>query len=382
MIFMKTIPGLILAAMLATGVTAQVPPSAPPPLPSPGDSTPPATPAPQPPAALPPAELSPVPASKPATKAATTKKKTAKKKVATTKKPAAPAAKEIQPAVPLIVNEPAEARQNNVNVRGQANINSEVVAHLKQGETVTVLEEVTLKHPKTDEPAKWAKITLPPSAHAWVNKSFLDANKAVVPAKLNLRSGAGENFSVIGLLHKGDTVKEVSTKGDWTEIEAPAGAYAFVAAHLLTHKEAAAPVVAPPVIPTPVPTPAIVENTQPVVPPPTDVPVASATPAAVPPINPAPVPDPLPVQDETPAPPRIIEREGIVGNTVSIQAPSHFQLESLDNGKVIDYLYTTSTNLVLQRYKGMTVLVTGEEGLDERWPNTPVITIQKIQVVQ
>ena len=41
----------------------------------------------------------------------------------------------------------------------------------------------------------------------------------------------------------------------------------------------------------------------------------------------------------------------------------------------MDYLYTTSTNLSLARYKGLTVLVQGEEELDERWPNTPVLTI-------
>jgi hypothetical protein len=67
---------------------------------------------------------------------------------------------------------------------------------------------------------------------------------------------------------------------------------------------------------------------------------------------------------------------------VSIQAPSYYQLESLETGKPIDYLYSTSTNLVLSRYKGKTVLVTGEESLDERWANTPVLTISKIQLVQ
>jgi len=30
----------------------------------------------------------------------------------------------------------------------------------------------------------------------------------------------------------------------------------------------------------------------------------------------------------------------------------------------------------------MTVLVSGEEELDERWPNTPVLTIQRIQTVK
>ena len=81
-------------------------------------------------------------------------------------------------------------------------------------------------------------------------------------------------------------------------------------------------------------------------------------------------------------PKRIVEREGIVRGTASIQAPTHFELVSPENGRPINYLYTTSPNLDLRRYKGLHIIVTGEEGLDERWANTPVITIQKIQVVE
>jgi hypothetical protein len=54
-------------------------------------------------------------------------------------------------------------------------------------------------------------------------------------------------------------------------------------------------------------------------------------------------------------------------------------LISADTGKTINYLYTTSNELDLRRYKGLRVVVTGEEALDERWPNTPLITIQRIQ---
>ena len=68
--------------------------------------------------------------------------------------------------------------------------------------------------------------------------------------------------------------------------------------------------------------------------------------------------------------------------TWSIQAPSKFALVSPVDGRNINYLYTTSTNLDLRRYKGLRIIVTGEEGLDERWKNTPVISIQRIQVVQ
>jgi hypothetical protein len=38
--------------------------------------------------------------------------------------------------------------------------------------------------------------------------------------------------------------------------------------------------------------------------------------------------------------------------------------------------------LDLSRYKGLHIVVTGEEGLDRRWRNTPVITIQRILVLE
>jgi hypothetical protein len=89
-----------------------------------------------------------------------------------------------------------------------------------------------------------------------------------------------------------------------------------------------------------------------------------------------------PAIPEEPPAPRIVQREGIVRGMTSIQAPSRFVLISPENRKDIDYLFTTSTNLDLRRYKGLQIIVTGEEGLDDRWGNTPVLTIQKIQVVK
>ena len=375
---MKIKNGLILAAMLSTTLAAQTVTNTTPPtlLPPPISTT-------APPAAVTPPALDAAPAdtNQPAAKPAKSAKK---KKSATTaaKKKAKPAAG-ANMEITVAPNEPAVAKQDHVNVRAQANINSEVVTHLKRGDTVNVLDVVTIK-PKTDEPSKWAKIALPADTHAWVNTSFLDTNKTVRPTKLNVRSGPGENFSVIGTLHKGDPVKDLNIKGEWTEIEAPTNAYAFVAAHLLAKKEATA---APVVEPTPTPPPpvtSVVTNPLPTVPPPTETPIAATPPANPPTLLPQPIvttPTPVAPPVEEPAAPRIVQREGVVRGTVSIQAPTHFELESLDNHKVIDYLYTTSTNLLLKRYRGMTVLVTGEEGLDERWPNTPVITIERIQVV-
>src|SRR5207249_707183 len=189
---------------------------------------------------------------------------------------------------------------------------------LTKGQTVMVLDEVTLKNSGPDEPSAWAKILLPPGAHVWVNTSFVDrTNKTVIPKKLNVRSGPSENHSVLGTLKRGDAVKEINVKGDWIEIEAPADAYAFVAAQYLKQEP---PSVATTTAPEPAPAPTTVPEPTPVAAPPAE------TPAPAPVTTPA-TNAPAPVVAE-PAPPveppkRIVQREGIVRGTFSIQAPTH-----------------------------------------------------------
>jgi len=281
---------------------------------------------------------------------------------------------------PLIAG-PAIVIASNVNVRGQAGLKGEVITRVTKGQSVVVLEEVTLKKSAPDEPSAWAKIVFPTNGHVWVSGSFIDAsNKTVVPKKLNVRGGPGENFSVLGTMKRGDAVQQLGAKGDWLEIEAPADAYAFVAAQYLKQEPAAQPPVAST---EPAPAPATVAEAQPIATPPTETPApaptpsdpANASPPAVAPVTTAPVPD-------EPPPKRIVQHEGIVRGTFSIQAPTQFELISSENNRVINYLYSTARDLDLSRYKGMRIVVTGEEGLDERWRNTPVLTIQRIQVVE
>ncbi|HVM48249.1 MAG TPA: SH3 domain-containing protein [Candidatus Acidoferrum sp.] len=417
---MKLNHWLVIGAMLSTSLLAQQATNTAPEAP--------ATPAPT---------LAPAPTGTNAPAAKTAKKKSGKKKsgkqsekqgakktesAAKAKKPAAskPAPPELK-TTPLLAG-PAIVVASNVNVRGQAKLKSEVVTHITKGDTVTVLEELVNNNSGPEEPSAWAKISLPPGAHAWVNAGFI-TNSAVRPKKLNVRSGPGENYSVIGLLQKGDAVKEIKTKGDWTEIEPPAGAYAFVAAQFLSQEKselAAAttpaptpaptptappttpaptavtpPPTTPPPPPEPTPTPSAVATAPSVAPPPTEAPSVPTPPApppkpapaetaaVMPPVTTPAVPAPAETAvPEEPPPPRIVEREGIVRGMTSIQAPSRFVLISPDNRKDIDYLYTPSTNLDLRRYKGLRIIVTGEEGIDERWGNTPVLTIHEIHVVQ
>ena len=377
---MKMNVWLILGAMLTTGALAQQVTNPPPAAPAPAPA---------------PAVAAPAPATAPKANVKPKKKHAAK---AAKPAPAAP-----QPALeekPVSLSPgPAKIIGNNVNIRGKATIFSEVVKRLNSGDSVTVIEQVIREKPKAGEPTQWAKIGIPPDVHVWVHASYIDAtNKVVLPKRLNVRTGPGENYSVVGVLEKSAPVKELSTKGNWIEIESPADAYAFVAASYLKQEGTAAAVppvvsIAPPVT-EPAPTPAVVPEPAPVAsttteaPTPAPAPAATPTPApaattTTPAATPAPAPAPEPAPPaEEPPPLRIVQHEGVVKGTWSIQAPTKFALVDLTSGKTVNYLYTSSTNLDLRRYKGLRIIVTGEEGLDERWKNTPVITIQRIQVVQ
>ena len=207
--------------------------------------------------------------------------------------------------------------------------------------------------------------------------------KTVIPKTLNLRAGPGENYSVVGTLDQGTVVNELLRKDRWMQIATPPGAYAFVAAEFLRQEPMVAPVVSaepPPAAPEiavvelpTAPAPAAPAELEP------PAAVVEPKPAPVAVVEPAPAAPAKPVQ---PPPKRIVQREGIVRYTWNIQAPTSYVLVSPDSGETINYLYTTSTNLNLKRYRGLRILVSGEEGLDSRWTNTPIITIQRIHVIE
>ncbi len=327
-----------------------------------------------------------------------------------------PPATEAEPASAPLPAGPAMVTAGHVNVRGQPKLNSEIVGQLNKGQEVTVLEEIRLKHSGPNEPSAWAKILLPPGVNVWVFSSYIQpTNLTVTARRLNLRSGPGENYSILGRIQRGTAVNQVATKGDWMKIEAPTNAYAFVAAEYLSPQTQAESVAA-----TAQPSPAtntapetaasetgptnnlpptaeatettqtssstnvvgapgasetnnVAAETQPAT---NELATAATNELAIAATN-APIP-----ASEQPPPERIVQREGFVRGTFSIQAPTDYELVSPQTGKVINYLYTTSTNLDLSRYKGLHIIVTGQEGLDQRWRNTPVITIRKIQVLE
>lgn len=306
-----------------------------------------------------------------------------------------------EPTVTLVPG-PAEVAVNNLIVRGQAGLKGEVVTHVVKGDTVTVLDQVNLAKHEVGEPSQWAKIALPSSVHVWVFKRYIDqATKEVTARRLNLRAGPGENYSVLGVIEKGTPVNELETRGDWIQIEAPQSAYAFVAAMYLK-QEAPAPVVAttttidnepapvpapaPAPIPARAPEPTTVPEPQPIVATPTPV-EPSAPPAGTPAPTETPTfattPPPVaPVEPNTPPPPRVVSHEGVVRHVGSLVAPTTYELYDPSTDKSIDYLYPSLGNLNLGKYVNARVVVTGEEAMDARWKDTPILTVEQITVIE
>jgi hypothetical protein len=328
----------------------------------------------------------------------------------------------------------AVVNEGKINVRGQPSLIGEVVTQLQRGDEVTVLDFVTNERAKAGEPTNWAKIKLPANTPVWVYGEML-RNGAVSATRLNLRAGPGDNYSVIGRLNRGDRVTTIRSQGDWVEIEAPDIAYAFVDSTLLklssqatdaapteapavaasatTNAATAAietpsqpqaePIVssphdelAPPIQPPATLEPNVTTSTIATAAPPVltyTPPETSAFPATVPSTTVtapssfntpgisqpnATITSPSTTTDQTSR--RVVRREGIVRPTVSIQAPTWYELVHPQTKRTIGYLYEENLGIKLKPYKGQKVVVTGEEAIDSRWPNTPIIELQSLDI--
>jgi hypothetical protein len=274
--------------------------------------------------------------------------------------------------------------RDTLNVRGQPAFKGEVVAQLHKGDTAVVLESLVLRKPRQDEPRNWARITLPSNTPVWVFSEFIDpSSMTILPKKVNLRGGPGENYSVLGHLDKGAAIKEVARRDGWIQIQTPALAYGFVDADYLE------------IPPNPSPALALVESPPAPVPTAETVavpPVAAPPPKAPEPAQPAAIVAPEPTAIVAPEPTaggdavsppasksaaRVISREGVLRRTHNIQAPADYVLRDPESGEVIDYVQQQPKQ-ELKRYVGTRVMISGSEVLDRRWPRTPILEVQTL----
>jgi uncharacterized protein YgiM (DUF1202 family) len=115
----------------------------------------------------------------------------------------------------------------DINVRVDATVNSQVICTLSKGNLVEVVSEAY----------DWYKIHLPKEAPSYVKRDFLEcvnrvsdkcSNAKVTGYKVNVRLGPNESSWILGQVDKATVVNIIQEQGNWYKIEPVYQSYGWV----------------------------------------------------------------------------------------------------------------------------------------------------------
>lgn len=133
---------------------------------------------------------------------------------------------------------------DRVSLRAKPDINSELLDRAMRGEELILL----------DQAEGWWAVQAPDTMDLWVAGEYIQEGK-VVPAKLNIRSGPSQNYSVVCVVSKGDALTVRGEFNDWIKIAPPPGSRVWISEDYIE-------LVVPPA-PEPEPEPAAVAGPEP-----------------------------------------------------------------------------------------------------------------------
>ncbi|WP_195251714.1 C40 family peptidase [Romboutsia sp. 1001713B170207_170306_H8] len=133
---------------------------------------------------------------------------------------------------------------SSLNVRSGAGTNYSIIGSLSQGSTVEIISSSN----------GWYKVKLSNGSNGWVSSQYIDLNSSssnnstntpsedtsvagkigtVNTSSLNVRSGAGTNYSIIGSLSKGSTVEIISSSSGWYKVKLSNGSNGWVSSQYI-----------------------------------------------------------------------------------------------------------------------------------------------------
>lgn len=108
--------------------------------------------------------------------------------------------------------------KNNVNLRAKPMPTAEVVGQVAANDLLIA---------KTMD-SQWAEIVPPTNIDLWVLGDYVKEGVIQCRQKVNVRSGPGINFAIVGQLVSGDKVTARGTVNEWVKIVPPAGCSLWV----------------------------------------------------------------------------------------------------------------------------------------------------------
>jgi len=129
---------------------------------------------------------------------------------------------------------------DRVSLRAKPDLNSELLDHAMRDEELVFLGKTN----------GWVAVQTPGSLGLWVSGQYVQ-NGVVQPSRLNVRSGPSQNYSVVCVVNKGDSVALRGEFNDWLKIAPPDGSRVWIS-------EDYTEIIGPPE-PEPVPEPVVAE---------------------------------------------------------------------------------------------------------------------------
>lgn len=257
----------------------------------------------------------------------------------------------------------ARVKTDRVNLRARAEATSEVVGQASFDERLAV-QQVQ---------AEWVQVVPPDRIDLWVHRDFVKDNASTVD-RLNIRAGAGINYSVVGALERGARVDVRGQFGEWLKI-APSNSSVWISRELvdLVYPDGKAPA-------TPAATPA-----------PSVLPPAPEAAGAMGTLELGPVRAPTATPGGTAAAPadlrlvplegqgRLVQREGELKPAPFVFGrPSKFRLVTRDGAQLATLCYLRGNSEQLTSLLNQRLLVRGRE----YWVQgvrQPVIVLERIE---
>jgi len=106
---------------------------------------------------------------------------------------------------------------DRVSLRAKPDINSELLDRAMRGEELVFLGKTN----------GWVAVQAPSSLDFWVSGQYVQ-NGTVQPAKLNVRSGPSQNYSVVCVVNQGDSIALRGEFNEWLKIVPPAGSRVWI----------------------------------------------------------------------------------------------------------------------------------------------------------
>jgi uncharacterized protein YgiM (DUF1202 family) len=129
-------------------------------------------------------------------------------------------------AMPAPIQKPilfqGEVTSDNINVRADSTVSSDMICEINEGDTVEVIKEVY----------EWYKIRLPKSAPAYISRNLvepIDGKTAKVKKNnVNIRLKPDLAAPILGRVNKNEVIKLAEELVGWYKIEPPSGASGWV----------------------------------------------------------------------------------------------------------------------------------------------------------